>query len=390
MTTTLMVSAGAILALAARALAVSADAGAASPGADGAARTALAAPPDQKFTVDVHGYMHFRFNWNHRDGDSTPGAGDETTTGFQAAATKLTVAGMIGSEALTYGVMLRFTEGAGLVDDAWGQYAFEGGTAVRWGQFKLPILRDETMSDTAQLAAARSVTNSVFSQGRSQAVQVSREMERFRVAGAFSDGTRTASSDYTAASEADFALTGRADFKWAGDWKQGRDFTSFQGQPYFGLVGGAAHYQSGGETGGTVDQDIFLGTVDASVEGNGWNAYAAFIYRTIDPATGSDFTDMGFIIQGGIFVAPTWELFGRFDTVMPDDDRTTDESFSTITVGATHYFIPDSHAAKFTVDLQVFLDEQAASIAPANTLTGLLPSSEDGQFHLRAQMQLLF
>lgn len=361
---------------------------------DASARGAVA-PQDQKFTVDVHGFIMFRYNWNQRDsGDPVVVAagGNENTVGFQSAYTKLQIGGKIFSDAWTYGIQVKLQEsdGAMVLDDAWGAYTMENGWQVKWGQFKLPLLREELISDTAQLTANRSVLNSVFSQSRSQGVQFSTEQQGYRLAFAFSDGLSTKNTDYTSASEADFGLTARGEFKWAGDWKQAKDFTSFKGSPFFGMVGVAAHYQDGGETFATADASLLEATADVSLEGDGWNGYAAAIYRSVDPSGGSSLNDMGFLIQGGIFVGPTWELFARYDVVVPDTDRATDDTFSTVTIGANHYFVPDSHAAKLTLDFQFFLDKQSGSIAPASTLTGLLASDNDSQWNLRAQMQLVF
>ena len=146
--------------------------------------------------------------------------------------------------------MFKFSEGDGsaVLDDAWGQYAFGNGWAVKWGQFKLPVLREESVSDTAQLTANRSVMNGEFGQSRSQGVQLSTEQQQVRFAAAFSDGIATQNTDFTSSAEADWALTGRLDWKWAGEWKQAKDFTSFPESPFFGMVGGAVHLQSGGET----------------------------------------------------------------------------------------------------------------------------------------------
>jgi hypothetical protein len=357
--------------------------------ADSAGRDA--APQAVKaFTVDVHGYMMFRYNWNHRDDD---GFDHKETNGFQTAYTKLQIGGKIINDQWSYGIQFKFTEGDGsaALDDAWGMYSMENGWAIKWGQFKMPLLREELISDTLQLDVNRSVTNSVFSQGRSQGVQFSHEADAFRVFAAFSDGVRTNNTDYTSMSEADWAVTGRAEWKWAGEWKQAKDFTSFQGSPFFGMLGGAAHYQSGGDTIGTSDVDLFEVTADVSVEGSGWNVYAAGVVRNSDPSGGGDsLTDWGFLVQGGFFVAPDWELFGRYDIVVPDDDRTTDDNFNTVTLGVNHYFVPESHAAKFSADVLLFLDQQSNSIAGASTLTGLLPSDQDSQWALRLQMQLVF
>ena len=258
------------------------------------------------------------------------------------------------------------------------------------GQFKLPLLREELVSDTFQLAANRSVLNSVFTQSRSQGVQLSNQWDQFRLFAAFSDGLKTVNTDYTSTGEADYAGTIRGDWKWAGDWKQATDFTSFRGSPYFGMLGGAAHYQSGGDTFATMDVQLFEATVDLSVEGDGWNAYGAGIYRHADPVSGSAIDDWGFMVQGGFFVSPQCELFARYDVVIPDSSRATSDNMNTLTFGLNHYFIPESHALKFTFDVEFFLDKQDRGIAPSSTLTGLLGSDKSDQWNLRAQMQLMF
>ena len=363
--------------------------------ADAAGRTSSLAQPGGNFTVNVHGYEQFRYNWNHRDDNALP---KENTIGFQNARTRVNLSGNVGNE--NWGYFVQFgtgdpEDGNLFLEDAYGTYKMEGGWTIKFGQFKLPILREELVGDTFQLFADRSVLNSVFTQGRSQGIQFSYEADAFRFFGAFSDGIQTANTDFDSASEADWALTARLDWKWAGNWKQANDFTSFQNSDYFGMVGGALHWQSGGDTGAgafgtTADVDALEGTVDASIEGNGWNAYAAGIFRHVDPAGGTKLDDWGFLIQGGIFVAPQWEIIGSYDIVIPDSDNASNDNFSTIRVGVNHYFLPESHAAKLTIDLSWFLDKQDSSIVPASTLTGLLASDNDSQFNLRGQIQLMF
>ncbi|MCA9312552.1 MAG: hypothetical protein KDA21_15160, partial [Phycisphaerales bacterium] len=72
-----------------------------------------------------------------------------------------------------------------------------------------------------------------------------------------------------------------------------------------------------------------------------------------------------------------------------------DDPFNTLTVGANRYL--HGQAAKFTVDLQYFLDattdnDLVGSIAGTGVgdRIGVLPSDNDGQFVLRAQFQILF
>jgi phosphate-selective porin OprO and OprP len=362
--------------------------------ADAAGRASSLAQAPAAFSVNVHGYTQFRYIWTQLDDDAQD---DDTAVGFQASRARLTVSGNIIDERWSYFILFAF-DGVGAADaaivtlfDAYGSYRMENGWTLTFGQFRLPFLREELVTEAYQLAIDRSPTNFLFNQGRSQAVQIGFEGEAFRFAAAFSDGFRAANTDYTSDGEADWALTGRLEWKWAGDWRQFRDFTSFPDSPYAGMIGFAAHYQQGGDTAGTEDLDAWGATIDLSMEGSGWNLFAAAMALNLDPAGEDSTTDYGWLIQGGIFIAPQAELFARFDMILPDDDRAEfDDEFSTITAGINYYFLPESHAAKLTGQVIYFLDNPSQSLAPLSTRIPLLGSSEDGQWSILAQMQLVF
>lgn len=361
------------------------------------------------YRLKIGGQVQFRYMINVRNEEEGEGADTEDedfTSGFQTRRTRLEFGGNIINPDFTFYVQSEFNRdggGAGLLD-AWGKYKFENGWALRWGQFKLPLLREELVSSKRQLAADRSVVNFLFTQSRSQGIEASWEGDAFRFFGAFSDGLATLNTDFDSSAEADYALTGRVEWKWAGDWADFDDFTSWQNGDNAGMVGGAVHYQGGGDTGGTSDVDILRYTADVSFEGNGWNAFAAFIGSNSEAggddegADTEDTDDFGFLIQGGIFVTSQAELFARYDIAIPDDvdsedfggDEDEDDNFSTITVGTNYYFSENSHAAKLTADLQWFLDEANANSIGRQTAVGVLPSDEDSQFAIRLQFQLLF
>jgi hypothetical protein len=224
-------------------------------------------------------------------------------------------------------------------------------------------------------------------------VQVGYEGDQFHVYGAVSDGLSTKNTDFTdTTKEADIALTARGEWKWAGDWKQAKDFTSFQNSAYFGMLGAAGHWQNGGGTVGTADQTIWDATVDVSVKGNGWNAFAAVCYSDLEPNGGTSLSDWAFQVQGGVFVAADWEIIAGYNVLVPDSARTpSDSNFNTVQVGVNHYIVPESHAAKITVDLSYFLDKQSGTaIALPNTQVGLLASGKSAQWNLRGQIQLMF
>lgn len=345
-------------------------------------------PGNKPATVVPFGHMQFRYLWNNRD--EGPG-GNEGTNGFQIARARIGVRGEV-SDDFGYYVLGDFGSGGTFtLHDAYGSYRAGENLTVLFGQMKAPFTREFMASDTMLLAAERSIVDRVFNAGWTQGVALASTGDEFRWWVAASDGVVALNSDIESMAEADFAFTARGEWKIEGLWEQFGDFTSFQGGTRGILLGAAAHYQSGGETAGTGDTDVLALTADASIEGDGWNVYGSAHWMNIDAAGGSDTDDFGFLLQGGYFLNESWEAFARYDVVIPDDDAAGNpDEFSTITIGANHYFIPESHAAKFTADVQVFLDEQASSIVMPSTLHGVLGSGDSGQFTLRLQMQLMF
>jgi hypothetical protein len=402
------------------------------------------------FSAKPGGYLQFRYNANWRDDDNIQKG---FSSGFQNARTRLNIGGNVFNEDWGYFVQFGWSDesyvdappdpvtgapttfggfsssGQTLLEDAYGTYKFGNGWNLKFGQFKDPFLREELVGDTAQLAMDRSVTNSAFTHGRSQGIQVGFEQESFRLFAALTDGLRTANTDFVSPAEADFAITARGEFMWAGAWKDADQFTSWQNSSFFGMVGAAASYQSGGSTFNTAqapvppgpqadpgDMSIMGVTADVTVKGNGWNAFAAGVMTISDPGTNSapgtvipypgngtpggagasTQTDFAILAQGGIFVAPQWELFGRADWIFPDSSRTVpggpqgDDEMLTLGIGANYYISPDSQACKLTIQANYFVDSQSRGIAPSSTLTGLLGSNKDPQFGVSAQIQLVF
>lgn len=357
------------------------------------------ASPDGAFRLNVGGQIQFRYTATFRDAEEPD---EDLINGFSMRRAKLEFSGSVLSD-WDYKIVGAFDRDGGAfeLEDAILSRAFENGLVLTWGQFKLPFLREESISSKSQLAADRSVVNEVFNQDRSQGIQLGHAGDAFRLSGAVSDGFNTDNTAYYSPDEADVALTARADFKFGeAAWKTFDDFTSFREGATGGVVGAAVHWETAGSTGNTdtfggseaADMDMLSYTLDASYEGGGWNVFGAFVGRSIDPDGGDSFDDFGAVVQGGVFVSDKTELFARWDAVFPDDARSSGDEFHTLTFGANHYFLPGSHAAKLTADLQWFLDDQAgsSSIVRGNEGIGLAPSAEDGEISLRLQMQLLF
>jgi len=370
---------------------------------------------DGNFRLNLGGQIQFRYIINFSDEDNAL-TEDEFDTGFQTRRTKLDFTGHVINPNWTYRVLTNFdrANGNAFLEDAFVEYRFASGMRARWGQFKLPLLREELVSSSRQLAVERSVTNAAFTQGRSQGIMFTwdgGEEADWRLQLAFSDGLNSANTDinvqqvgaaptFAVMGEADYAFTGRFEYKWAGDWDQLDDFTSPQGSPFAALLGLAAHYQMSPNTNRPtdVDRETFEYTADLSFEGDGWNAFLAFIGRhdELDALAGeSDNDDFGGVAQIGWRFAPDTEIFARWDGIFADDDRTglEEDTFHFATVGLNQYYA--GHAAKATVDVIWALSETEDLVGLPfgffpNTAQGLNGSTETGEVSVRLQFQLLF
>jgi len=359
-------------------------------------------------SVKLGGFAQFRYINNFRDNppNATSGSFHDSgyTNGFEATRTRLEVTGNIISKALTFKVDSDFNKsGDASLKDAWGQYAFDNGVKVKWGQFKLPVLREELVADVNQLAIDRSIVNTIFTQDRSQGIQAAYEQDQWRILGALSDGLQTLNTDYTSSAEADYAFSGRGEFKWGDDWKRFADFTSWRGQSNAGLIGVAAHYQHSGNTasaGNNAEKvDLIQYTADFSLEGNGWNLFVAGVGRHSEPSgtnTASTLDDFGFVVQAGVFVNDQIELFARYDGVFVDSDygNGIDDTFNTLAGGVNYYVFAQSQAFKISADVQYFVDEVSSNVlvsgVSGSNNNALRFDGEGGQFAVRLQVQLVF
>jgi hypothetical protein len=163
------------------------------------------------------------------------------------------------------------------------------------------------------------------------------------------------------------------------------------------LVGGAIHYEKGEYGTPTADElEVLILTIDGSFEGDGWNAYAAWMYADLDDDAAFDVNPNGFLVQGGFYLADTLELYGRYEWA--DFDTSGIEDHGVFTIGVNKYFA--GHNAKWTTDIVIAteeIDATVSGISPGSTggaygLTGVRPDDvgEDGQFAFRTQISIFF
>jgi phosphate-selective porin OprO/OprP len=376
---------------------------------------------DGSFKLAITGAMQLRYQLNFRDNnDAGPGASranDDFESGFEARRTRVIFKGNIVDKNLTYCIQPDFSRRDGELDllDAWTSYKWDNGVALKWGQFKMPFLREELVTDWYQLVIDRSNTNAVFTQDRSQGIEASYRNDSIKLALAFNDGFNSKNSEFgsvnglgnfgfvRAGGESDWGVTGRAEWKVRGDWQQFEDLTSVPGSSYACMLGAAGHVEGSANDiaanlGGldTEGDTVYASwTVDASVEGDGWTVFVAGIgahqHTSLNGIGDGSSDDYGLVAQGGFYLPDTdWELFARYDAIFQDDGRdlgSTDETFDTVTIGTNYYW--SGQAARFSFDVQWFLDE-STQLLGSNSGNGFLRTTEENEVNLRFQFQMLF
>ncbi len=360
-------------------------------------------------TFRLGGFVQARYLMAFRSDEAPVPVDADFIHGFENRNVRLDFTGTVFSRQHSYKVRGNFGNGAAFsLDDAWIRLAYDNGLSVKVGQFKLPLWREFNIDAPVQLAVERSQSNSFVNQGYTQGIEVMHASEQFRVMGGFSDGARSGhgpgarNSAFDSPSEADWAVHARADFMIAGsDWKRFDQFTSFRSAPAFSaMVGGAVAFQQFGNTGALPappgEATEIIATIDATLQGPGWNAFGAFLVDHFDPDAGSDADDLAFLVQGGIFVTEQLEAFGRWDTLVLDDATLlvagADDNVHFITVGVNYYISPESHALKLTADAVFALNETHALLSPlaGDANTGLRGDPASGEVNLRVQLQLRF
>jgi hypothetical protein len=376
--------------------------------------------------VNIEVMTQFRYMYNSRD-ELTPGAlgDDDTTMGFDTPRTQVRLSGSVTDDisalvVFDFGAAENGTaQGTANLLVAQGAWSLNDNWAMLFGQWHNPVMGSETFAPEHTLAVDKSFTNEFFQVGYTQGVAFAYAGDQFKFVGAFSDGAEyitnyssVSNSAFNAAGENDFGITGRFDWLVEGTWDQFADQTSWRGSNYGVKIGAGAHWQTQGDTNdsgagsgslpaGHDSTEVTFWTVDAQVEGDGWNAFAQYVGHDVDieATTNLNYTNHGFIAQGGVFVSDQVELFGRYDVVMLDDVLVlagTSDNYQSITAGMNYYFVPESHAAKFTLDAVFAIDESvnmdlifggAGSNDPS--ATGLLGLS-DSEFLLRGQLTLVF
>ena len=274
----------------------------------------------------------------------------------------------------------------GQIRDAYVNKNLGGGVEVRVGQFKLPVIREFLVSATKQQAAHRSLIAASDNAGRSEGVQVSYQGERWRFAGALSDGVN-ATGIPSLSPDTRIAVTGRVEFVAAGEWSR---FAALTSPPESGtgvLLGGAVHYQKRDAGAPLIHAQQLLWTADVSIQLGGANLFGYVVgNRLSGDGVTPDATRLAVVLQGGVYVTPIWEVFGRYEWAKPDTVGESD--LSLLTAGFNCYL--HGQQLRWTTDVGVGLNPVTATFANGSANWLADQPGRDGQVVVRSQFQLLF
>jgi hypothetical protein len=354
---------------------------------------------DGNFLLKPSVQFQFRYIANYRDKVGGTGAGDDFEDGFEVRRARFRFDGNAFTPKFTYSFVWDTSRSNGGVTllDAWAQYAFAEQWAVRFGQFKESVFHEKDVAYTNQLAVDRSLADALLGGNLTDRVQGvglvygGTKDNPLRAEVAFHDGANSKNTNFedgSAATAGHWGVGARGEYKVFGDWADYKDFTAEGGKKNLLVFGAGADYTD------RRGADVLLATVDAQWElANRVVLYAAFHGDYTDPHggdAGSSRFDWGALGQVGYVLTKQWEIFGRYDVIVLDDnavDADGGDNFHEITVGVNYYLGrggQDLHRAKLTLDA-TYLPNGAPS---DQTQVGILAAEED-EFVLRAQLQLL-
>lgn len=417
---------------------------------------------DGRFRLQVGGLVQMRYTMSYiPDGQSgvqtTPGTGMavvadnvEVRSGFDLPATQLNFDGHIFGEQYQYRIKAAFSnadeaiigdspltnQGSGggtfRLLDAYMRIQLDNEFALRVGQFKLPYAREQMLDDEYTLGVARSNLVEHLGLGRSQGIELDWTSDNMRAMIAYSNGgndnlygilkavgSEPMNSVYWA-DQIDWAFTGRMEWKLAGTWQQFNSMTSPPGDEFAMLTGIAGHAQSGDPEMGTTESqnppnEWYGFTADVTTMYGGATFFGSLFYNSTDSgeayvAGANNFgvpqmfniggTNVwGFSLQGSYYVAPKWEVFGRYEwgnaSIKGIDAITTPATASTLdrgnamsilTVGINWYI--DGEDLKWSNDVGFGID--SVDGVWWNGSNGWRASSQSGEVVFRSQLQFKF
>lgn len=359
---------------------------------------------DGNWLLRTNFLMQQRLIFNEQSDSST----DDSRWGFENARTRFALSGNVINPDWFYRVEIEvanndtgFPSGQSRtgLNDAYVGYDFGQGWRLWLGTFKTPLLREELVDASQQLAVERSYVNYVYTGGYTDGLAVEYRNAKLGLIGSYNNGiddavyggnVMTGGTSPLTSGTADFAATFRGEWLITGQWDAMNEFTSPRGGDRRSMMlGGAAHWQTANsDSTGVPDLDLLVLTGDFTGQFGGLSAYGAIIYTHADQSGSPSVDALGVVLQGGWYFSETWELFARYEWSDTDSlpGVASGSDVSIATLGVNKYI--DNQNAKWTTDFGFAFDPVPFTI-PITAWRQDSPG-EDHQFVVRSQLQILF
>jgi hypothetical protein len=278
-----------------------------------------------------------------------------------------------------------------------------GDLAVRAGQFKNIVFKEEFTPDRAQLFAERSLANALLggaalgSETQGVDVLLIGADNPLHVDVLLDDGIKSSNTDFrdnqpvtvgttTTNVATNFGVAGRVDYKIFGRWRDADDLTGTVGKEDLLVVGGGVDY-SQGDNNSTVHY-----TADVQYQLHRKLVLLAALYgdevdlrNTSGPSSRSDW---GVQVEAGYFITPALQAIVRYSLVKFDSDFKTggEDTFHEISGGLNWFFGKDGelgNRARLTLDIN-YLPNGSPSLPGLDYLAS--PNKKD-EVVVRTQLQ---
>lgn len=268
--------------------------------------------------------------------------------------------------------------------------------SVRVGQFYLPVFQEQAWSPVNTLALESSAVGSVFDGGQTQGARLSYDGGASRAHLFVTDGLRTGFSEVGSSVAAQVAASVRLETTLGtGDYGRYNLSEGFRGERAGVMLGFGGHYQAGGAL---REGAVELGGIngDVTLLGNGYSLHlTASVINTQsspDDSTHRVF-QYGMVAQGGVFVLPRTELYGRYEALVAENTGNAgagDEQslFRGFSVGANQYLWPE-RGIRAIGDFTYYFDGTEGTPVAPNPNAGRF-ASYGSQWSARMQLNVLF
>lgn len=361
--------------------------------------------------LQVTAAARFGYGINMRDNNGFTNSDNETTVGFGFQDVEVRVTGQV-TDSINATISFDFgpnenrplgndfdpdfEENGVNLEDAYADWTVNDGFSLRVGQFIQAFSAGRNISEYHMMGAFRSSAQSLLGDnGYSQGIEAHFGGDNWGGAIGFSDGPRSANTSFNSDAEADYALNARFDFFSDSDKARFDDRAAWRGQSAGWRIGAGGFWASFGDTNPSGPEDEFLSfTVDAAYEGDGWGLNAAAFWQNVDlDGAGSD-DNFGAEIGANMFFSDQLEGFARYDIVVFDENfgGSSEDTFQAVSAGVNYYFVPESHAAKFTADIGWAFDNTTGlgSETGGSPFGGGFLGDSDGEFNLSLMLQFMF